>query len=270
MSCLTSSLSSVSKASLIGQIFGRYGIAFFPADCQFAGMKRGIKYPLAQVVAYGPNSHVASKLVASIVPRPGPPSAIKRWTSEGQDIRQNPAIMAEVNAFIASHHPAETVHHDFIFGCPHEEGVDYPEGEECPRCPFWMNLDRLTMEPKFLARPLTAEQILAGLAHKRSAPPARLLAVVEIHREKLVEPFVQAVEHALEHPNEVPPEEAQLFCYALGFLGKWRAPQAFQLVHRWLSLPGDDAFSWTRICPGFGARGCWPGPAASKWTPSSN
>jgi hypothetical protein len=218
-------------------------------------MERGLKYPLAQVVAYGPNSQVASKLVASIFPRPGPPSALRRWTSEGQDIRQNPAIMAEVNDFIASHHPAQTVHHNFIFGCPHEEGVDYPEGEECPRCPFWMNLDRLTLEPKSLVRPLTVEQILAGLSHQRPEPPLRLLAAVDLHREKLVGPFVQAVEHTLEHPNDAENAEAQLFCYALGFLGKWRAPQAFPLVHRWLSLPEEDALVLTGDLPLFwGAR----------------
>jgi MFS family permease len=31
---------------------------------------------------------------------------------------------------------------DRIIGCPHEEGVDYPEGEECPECPFWRGKDR--------------------------------------------------------------------------------------------------------------------------------
>ena len=25
---------------------------------------------------------------------------------------------------------------DRIIGCPHEEGVDYPDGSKCPKCPF--------------------------------------------------------------------------------------------------------------------------------------
>jgi hypothetical protein len=29
-----------------------------------------------------------------------------------------------------------------IFGCPHEEGIDYPEGEKCPYCPYWATHDR--------------------------------------------------------------------------------------------------------------------------------
>ena len=29
---------------------------------------------------------------------------------------------------------------------PHEEGIDYPQGEACPQCPFWANRDRFTQE----------------------------------------------------------------------------------------------------------------------------
>jgi hypothetical protein len=35
---------------------------------------------------------------------------------------------------------------DRIIGCPHEEGVDYPEGQSCPRCPFWAHRDRWSGE----------------------------------------------------------------------------------------------------------------------------
>ena len=31
---------------------------------------------------------------------------------------------------------------DRIIGCPHEEGIDYPEGGKCPACPFWASRDR--------------------------------------------------------------------------------------------------------------------------------
>jgi hypothetical protein len=30
--------------------------------------------------------------------------------------------------------------------CPHEERIDYPEGEKCPSCPFWANRNRFTGE----------------------------------------------------------------------------------------------------------------------------
>jgi hypothetical protein len=35
---------------------------------------------------------------------------------------------------------------DRIIGCPHEEGIDYPDGAECPECPFWKGRDRWTGE----------------------------------------------------------------------------------------------------------------------------
>ena len=28
------------------------------------------------------------------------------------------------------------------YGCQHEEGIDYPEGELCPDCPFWAGRER--------------------------------------------------------------------------------------------------------------------------------
>jgi hypothetical protein len=31
---------------------------------------------------------------------------------------------------------------DRIIGFSHEEGVDYPDGQKCPHCPFWATHDR--------------------------------------------------------------------------------------------------------------------------------
>ena len=33
-----------------------------------------------------------------------------------------------------------------IYGCPHEEGIDYPVGQVCPECPFWAH-DGRPVEP---------------------------------------------------------------------------------------------------------------------------
>ncbi|WP_245365652.1 hypothetical protein [Rhizobium sp. N4311] len=33
---------------------------------------------------------------------------------------------------------------DGIFGCPHEEGIDYPLGEACPACSYWNGRNRFT------------------------------------------------------------------------------------------------------------------------------
>tara|TARA_Y100000031_G_scaffold131211_1_gene151386 strand:- start:4 stop:168 length:165 start_codon:yes stop_codon:yes gene_type:complete len=29
-----------------------------------------------------------------------------------------------------------------IYGCPHEEGIDYPQGKSCSQCSYWENRDR--------------------------------------------------------------------------------------------------------------------------------
>ena len=150
--------------------------------------------------------------------------------------------MAAVKAFKERHGVVQTVSDARVLGCPHQEGIDYPEGQECPQCPFWTNLDRFTLEPKSLDRPLTPDQILAGLSCERDAQPMASLAAAEHHRQRMVEPFILAVERALDHPQYVPPDDAQLFSYALAFLAKWREPRAFPLVLRWLSLPGEGAF----------------------------
>ena len=207
-------------------------------------MKSGGKYPLAAIISYGPNHKTATKLVASIFKRPGQrePAAIEKWIVQDGDIRKDPVVLDAMANFIKQHHVAETIKSGHILGCPHEEGIDYPDGGVCPQCPFWANVDRHTLEPKSLNLPLTPEQILAGLSCERDTQPLLSLAAVERHREHMIGPFLQIVERGLNDPKGTPPDEATLFCYALAFLGKWREPRAFPLVVRWLSLPGEDAF----------------------------
>jgi hypothetical protein len=107
-------------------------------------------YPLGTVIAYGPDDKTATKLVAAVFAKPGQkePAAMEKWFMQGGDIRQDPAIAAEVAAFLKRHGARQTGTFDRIFGCPHEEGIDYPEGGTCPHCPFWENVDRYTGRPK--------------------------------------------------------------------------------------------------------------------------
>ena len=60
----------------------------------------------------------------------------------------------------------------------------------------------------------------------------------------LVQPLLDVLERCVAHPDSASEEEAQLFCYALYLLAKWRETRAYPLVIRWLSLP--DAAS-TRL-----------------------
>ena len=109
--------------------------------------KRGFKgYPLGTVVSYGPDNRFASKLVAAVVPGENQQaSALERWFSDAEDVRQSAKMGEAAQAFPEGHGVKTVVMTDGIIGRPHEEGVDY-EGPTCPQCPFWAGRDRFTHE----------------------------------------------------------------------------------------------------------------------------
>jgi len=98
---------------------------------------------------YGPNDRVASKAVVAIVEE-GQTDIIElqRWVSGGVDIRRNEKIQEQIGAFLQKHNVKKFVWAGRIIGCPHEEGLDYPNGQDCPFCPFWAGRDRWTGEMK--------------------------------------------------------------------------------------------------------------------------
>jgi len=203
------------------------------------------QYPVATIATYGPDSTLATKLVVSVLGRPGgrDPTATRTWTTQAVDVRHDPAIAADVASFAQQHHAKQTVSYDRIIGCPHEEGIDYPMGRTCPRCPFWAGIDRFTHEPVTPRVPTKAPpEILADLSSDEPEPPREALESADGHRLLLVEPLLRALECGLANPTDASPEAATLFCYALYLLAKWREPRAYPHVVRWLSLPGEAPF----------------------------
>jgi hypothetical protein len=110
--------------------------------------KRGFRgYPMATVALYGPDDKVATKVAVAILEHEGDEvSTLERWYAEEDDIRLDPAVEAAVVEFITQHAVKTVVMTDGIFGCPHEETIDYPEGTSCPKCPFWAGRDRGSKE----------------------------------------------------------------------------------------------------------------------------
>ena len=108
--------------------------------------KQGFQgFPVATVAYYGPNEARASKVAVAIVISEGAePESLERWFSEIRDVRADPQINEAVMHFLQEHGVKSVVMPDRIIGCPHEEGVDYPEGESCPQCPYWAGRDRFT------------------------------------------------------------------------------------------------------------------------------
>jgi hypothetical protein len=109
------------------------------ADHGFSG------YPVATVAYYGPDDKLATKVAVGIVLGDDQePAFLEPWFSEGGDLRNNHEVNEHILKFIRSHQVKSVVIADRIIGCPHQEGIDYPEGSACPECPFWAHRDRWT------------------------------------------------------------------------------------------------------------------------------
>lgn len=110
--------------------------------------QRKTGYPLATLAYYGPDNTRASKGVIGIVLSEQTPDVamLQKWYSDTTDIRTDPEILHQMLTFLDQQHVQRVVMVDRIIGCPHEEGTDYPDGETCPQCPYWADLDRWTGE----------------------------------------------------------------------------------------------------------------------------
>ncbi len=107
--------------------------------------KRGFRgYPVATVALYGPDDLTATKIAVGIIaPEGSEASDVRRWVSDGSDIRRNAGVADEILRLIETAGVVSVTIVDRIIGCPHEEGIDY-EGPTCPAYPFWAGRDRWT------------------------------------------------------------------------------------------------------------------------------
>lgn len=105
-------------------------------------------YPAATLAFYGPDDRLATKATAVVILSEDDdrPAATQAWYSEDTDIREDAEIRRQIMEFLQSESVQRVVMADRIIGCPHTEGIDYPQGEVCPHCPFWANRDRWTGE----------------------------------------------------------------------------------------------------------------------------
>jgi hypothetical protein len=73
------------------------------------------------------------------------PDPIHKWFSSS-DLRKSEQILGEVLCFIDKNEVKTVNMIEEIIGCPHEERIDYPEGDFCPKCSYWKNRDRFSGE----------------------------------------------------------------------------------------------------------------------------
>jgi hypothetical protein len=200
------------------------------------------KYPFATLALYGPDTMRATKLVAAVFRRPSSrhAEALESWAVDAGDVRADPVVASHVAVWLKQHGVRESIQTDRIIGCPHEEGIDYPMGRACPRCPFWADIDRFTYERiRTLAATMSPDDVLERLSSHLPAPRIEALEAADAHRAVLLGPLLEALERGSRLGTEASDEEAQLFTHALYLLAKWREPRAYPLVLRWLSLPPE-------------------------------
>ena len=93
------------------------------------------KYPIGTVALYGPDDKVTTKIAASVIVREDAEPILRRWIATG--VRDDPAVAREIKLFFALHGVKTVVDTSKNIGCPHEEVIDFPLGQDCPLCPFW-------------------------------------------------------------------------------------------------------------------------------------
>jgi hypothetical protein len=98
--------------------------------------------PVGTVAFYGPDDQSASKVVVGISPNPSEGVTETRTWRGDPDLREDAATMGQVLEFLGVHKVKSVVMTDGIYGCPHEEGIDYAEGAACEQCAFWQGRPR--------------------------------------------------------------------------------------------------------------------------------
>ena len=111
---------------------------------------------MATLAFYGPDDKKASKAVLGIKPNEDADVELHKWFRESPevDLRYDVKLQNTWIEIMRREGVRNFVMMEEIFGCPHEEGIDYPVGEVCPECPFWA--DRPPVEPKPATRAFTA------------------------------------------------------------------------------------------------------------------
>jgi hypothetical protein len=93
------------------------------------------QYPIGTVALYGPDDKSTTKIAAGVILHNGADAIIRRWVAT--DVVTNPKVQQEIQDFFLQYGVKQVAMSQGNMGCSHEEGEDFPNGEDCPFCPFW-------------------------------------------------------------------------------------------------------------------------------------
>jgi len=103
------------------------------------------KFPIGTIAHYGPDDKHTTKIVVGVILHSTAEPILRRFV--GSKIKEDPKVPMQIAEFLSSYQIKETVFVDGNIGCPHEEGEDFPVGEDCPFCPFWAGKQGSKSEP---------------------------------------------------------------------------------------------------------------------------
>ncbi|MGO9109671.1 MAG: SEC-C metal-binding domain-containing protein [Thermoguttaceae bacterium] len=93
------------------------------------------EFPIGTIALYGPDDKRTTKIAAGVIKRKGADAILKRWV--GTNVKDDPKVRREIQEFFKKHGVKSVAATDRNMGCPHEEGEDFPDGGDCPFCPWW-------------------------------------------------------------------------------------------------------------------------------------
>ena len=95
----------------------------------------GVEFPIGTVAMYGPDDKVTTKIVAGVITSAESEPILERFV--GTSIATDEKVQAKIAEFFEQYGVVHINAVDRNIGCPHEEGEDFPLGEDCPFCPHW-------------------------------------------------------------------------------------------------------------------------------------
>ena len=105
------------------------------SESNLAPGQQPMRYPIGTVAMYGPDDKRPTKIAAGVILHEKAEPIMERWVA--MDVTTNPKIQQEIKDFFLRYGVKEVAMSEGNMGCPHEEGEDFPLGEDCPFCPFW-------------------------------------------------------------------------------------------------------------------------------------
>lgn len=107
----------------------------FGDDMIEEGSPSPVQFPIGTIAFYGPNDKTTTKIAAGVILEEDAEPIIERWVAT--NVTTNPKVQQEMDRFFKKHGVEKVGMSEGNMGCPHEEGEDFPVGEDCPFCPFW-------------------------------------------------------------------------------------------------------------------------------------